>query len=327
MGRDISTTALGATESSTAAPGATSAGPSADVGVIGGSGFYSFLDDVERVRVETPFGAPSDDVRIGEVGGRRIAFLARHGQGHRLAPHRVNYRANLWALRSVGVRQVLAPCAVGSLLPAHGPGTLVVPDQVIDRTWGRAHSVYAEPGTSADGSDTGPVVHVSFADPYCPRGRAVVLDRAAAAGWAAVDSGTLVVINGPRFSSRAESMWHRQAGGTIVGMTTMPEAGIARELAMCFTTVALVTDHDAGVEGQDAVRHRDVLAVFEQNMGRLKSLLLDTVGRLPDDEPDRTATCACRRALDGIPLPFTLPSSGAPGEEERAAPRSSGTTR
>ena len=149
----------------------------ADIGVIGGSGFYQFLEDAERVRVTTPFGDPSDDVVVGEVEGRRVAFLARHGQGHRFPPHRVNYRANLWALRAVGVRQVLAPCAVGSLVPAHGPGTVVVPDQVVDRTWGREHTVYDGPG---------PVVHAGFADPYCPRGRAAVLDAVERAGSSAV---------------------------------------------------------------------------------------------------------------------------------------------
>lgn len=279
----------------------------ADVGVIGGSGFYSFLDDVERLHVDTPFGAPSDDVGVGDVGGRAVAFLARHGRGHRFPPHRVNYRANLWALRSVGVRQILAPCAVGSLIPEHGPGTIVVPDQIIDRTWGRAHTVYAEPSTSPDGYDTGPVVHVSFADPYCPRGRTAVLEATAAADAPTADQGTLVVVNGPRFSSRAESGWHRQAGGTIVGMTTMPEAGLARELAMCFTSVALVTDHDAGVEGQAVVSHSDVLTVFAHNMERLKGVLLDAITRLPEAEPDAAATCACRHALDGLPLPIAIP--------------------
>lgn len=278
----------------------------ADVGVIGGSGFYEFLSDVERVRVDTPFGPPSDDVVIGSVEGRDVSFLARHGQGHRFAPHRVNYRANLWALRSVGVRQVLAPCAVGSLVAAHGPGTVVLPDQVLDRTWGREHTVYAEAGTSR-GDDTGPVVHVSFADPFCPRGRATMAACAREAGSEAVPSGTLVVINGPRFSTRAESVWHRQAGGTVVGMTTMPEAAIARELAMCFTTVALVTDHDAGVEGQDVVSHAEVLRVFAGHMDRLKGLLREAVVRLPPAEPDDTASCPCRRALDGLPLPVDLP--------------------
>ncbi|HEU4332743.1 MAG TPA: MTAP family purine nucleoside phosphorylase, partial [Lapillicoccus sp.] len=168
--------------------------PRADIGVIGGSGFYEFLEGAEQVRVDTPFGAPSDDLIIGELRGRRVAFVARHGKGHRFPPHRVPYRANLWALRSVGVRQVLAPCAVGSLRRALGPGTVVVVDQVVDRTWGRAHTVYDEPGV---------VVHVGFAEPFCPRGRRVAVQAAREAQVAVEDGGTLVVVNGPRFSSRA----------------------------------------------------------------------------------------------------------------------------
>ena len=277
----------------------TTTGPPADIGVIGGSGFYEFLEGAERHQVSTPFGEPSDDVVIGEVDGRRVAFLARHGQGHRFPPHRVNYRANLWALRSVGVRQVLAPCAVGSLRPEHGPGTLVVPDQVVDRTWGRNHTVY---------DDAGPVVHVGFADPYCPRGRAAAIDAAHAAGNSVVDGGTLVVINGPRFSSRAESLWHQQAGWSVVGMTGMPEASIARELAMCFTTIALVTDHDAGVEGGEAVTHAEVLKVFARSIDGLKAVLRSAVALMPDAEDDASATCVCRRSLDGLTLPIALPT-------------------
>ncbi|CAG7574311.1 5'-methylthioadenosine phosphorylase [Barrientosiimonas humi] len=272
--------------------------PLADIGVIGGSGFYSFLSSPERHRVETPFGDPSDEIAVGEVDGRRVAFLARHGQGHVFPPHRVNYRANLWALRSLGVRQVLAPCAVGSLRPEHGPGTLVVPDQVVDRTWGRAHTVYDEPG---------PVVHVAFADPYCPRGRAAVLRASAGSRLDAVDGGTLVVINGPRFSSRAESQWHRAAGWSVVGMTAMPEASVARELAMCYSNACLVTDHDAGVEGQEAVTHEAVLQQFARSIDDLKGLLRVAIARLPEPEPDDTARCACRRSLDGLTLPFELP--------------------
>lgn len=271
----------------------------ADIGVIGGSGFYEFLTGAQRVSVDTPFGEPSDDLVLGELHGRRVAFIARHGQGHRFPPHRVNYRANLWALRSVGVRQVLAPCAVGSLRRELGPGTVVVPDQVVDRTWGREHTVYG---------DVGRVVHVGFADPYCPRGRDVITSTVRSAGLPLAASGTLVVINGPRFSSRAESRWHQSAGWSVVGMTGMPEASIARELALCFTTVALVTDHDAGIEGEAGVTHREVLEVFAQNIERLKSLLVDAIAVMPTDEPDEKATCVCRRALDGVSLPFALPT-------------------
>lgn len=271
--------------------------PRADLAVIGGSGFYTFLDDAEQVRVETPFGDPSDLISVGTVGGRSVAFLPRHGRGHTLPPHLVNYRANLWALRSLGVRQVLGPCAVGSLRPDLTPGTVVIPDQVVDRTSGRASTVYDE---------VGPVVHVAFGDPYCPRGR-----RAVAAsdphGLSVVENGTLVVINGPRFSSRAESRWHQAAGWSLVGMTGMPEAAHARELAMCFTAVCLVTDHDAGVVEGQSVTHADVVAEFGRSIGHLKDMLTDTITHLPAAEPDGSATCSCRRALDGLRLPFDLP--------------------
>jgi 5'-methylthioadenosine phosphorylase len=284
---------------STAAPStAPSTAPSERIGVIGGSGFYSFLTGATRVAVTTPFGDPSDEIVVGEIEGRGVAFLARHGHDHRFPPHRVNYRANLWALRSLGVRQVLGPCAVGGLRPHLGPGSVVLPDQVVDRTWGREHTVY---------DDIGAVVHVSFADPYCPAGRA-----AASAALAESDiphqlGGTLVVVNGPRFSSRAESVWHQAQGWDIVGMTAMPEAAIARELAMCFTTIAMVTDLDAGVEHGDGVTHEDVLVAFAENMPRFKALLADVVTRLPETMPDELATCACRRALDGRAQPFAQP--------------------
>jgi 5'-methylthioadenosine phosphorylase len=272
--------------------------PRAEIGVIGGSGFYSFFDtesgETEEVTVETPFGAPSAPLTIGTVSGRSVAFLPRHGIHHQFPPHRVNYRANLWALRSVGVRQVLGPCAVGSLRAELGPGTLVVPDQVVDRTWGRAHTIY---------DAEGPVVHLAFADPYCPHGRRSVAAEADSGGWPLSDGGTLVVINGPRFSSRAESIWHASAGWSIVGMTGLPEAAIARELALCYTSIALVTDHDAGVEGDAGVTHAEVLEVFGRNIERLKSLVQATIGALPSADDD----CTCRHSLDGLTLPFALP--------------------
>src|SRR5881394_3276508 len=161
----------------------------ADVAVIGGSGLYALLDDAEEHKVETPYGAPADPITVATVGGRRTAFLPRHGRDHRFPPHRIPYRANLWALRALGVRQILAPCAVGGLRTELGPGSLVVPDQLVDRTSGRAQTY----------SDTG-AVHVSSADPYCPRGRAAALTAARDHGWPVTDGGTMVVIEGPRFS-------------------------------------------------------------------------------------------------------------------------------
>jgi 5'-methylthioadenosine phosphorylase len=257
---------------------------SAAIGVIGGSGLYAFLDDAEQITVQTPYGSPSDALVVGDVGGRRVAFVPRHGKDHRFPPHRIPYRANLWALRSLGVRQVLAPCAVGGLRLSLGPGALVVPDQLVDRTSGRVQTFH----------DTG-AVHVSFADPYCPTGRAAVVNSAIAAGWPVTDGGTMVVIEGPRFSTRAESKWYASQGWSVVNMTGHPEAVLARELALCYTAIALVTDLDAGVEGAEAVTQEEVFRVFGENTGRLRTLLLDVVAALPTDR-----TCSCVAALDGI---------------------------
>jgi 5'-methylthioadenosine phosphorylase len=262
----------------------------AEIGVIGGSGFYSFLDDVEEIEVSTPYGPPSDPVAIGTLpGGRRVAFVPRHGRDHRFPPHKIPYRANLWALRSLGVRQVVAPSAVGSLTPAYGPGTLAVPDQVVDRTSGRLNTYFDEGA-----------VHVSFADPYCPVGRQTALETAA--DWQPIDGGTLVVIEGPRFSTRAESKWFAAQGWTLVGMTGHPEAILARELALCYIPACLVTDLDAGVEEGTGVTHEEVLRVFAANVDRLR----DLVGRIATALPTER-TCPCPHTLDGLKLPFELP--------------------
>ena len=276
------------------APAPLYAGPRADVGVIGGSGLYSFFDEAERVEIDTPWGPPSDPLTVGSVAGRRVAFVPRHGRDHRFPPHRVNYRANLWALRTTGVRQVLAPCAVGSLRPELSPGTFVVPDQLVDRTWGREHTLYDE---------LGPVVHIGLADPYCPHGRAAILRVAGQRDLHPEDGGTLVVVNGPRFSTRAESRWHGAQGWSIVGMTGAPEAALARELALCYTAVAVVTDHDAGVETSAGVTQAEVFAVFAANVDRLRALLVAAIPALPAASTD----CPCRHALDGVALPFPLP--------------------
>lgn len=272
----------------------------ADVGIVGGSGFYELIDDAEFAVVDTPFGAPSDAIAVGNLAGRRVAFLPRHGTDHRFAPHRVNYRANLWALRSLGVRQVLSLSAVGSLRAEYGPGTLVTPDQVVDRTSGRSWTY----NDAANGADNG-VAHVAFADPYCPRGRAAATRSAANPVVAdqVVDEATLVVINGPRFSSRAESLEYQSLGWSIIGMTGMPEAGLARELALCFTVLALVTDTDAGVEVGAGVTHAGVMEQFAANIPRLRAWLVRTVAALPAEQTD----CVCAEVYAATAPPFELP--------------------
>ncbi|UGY91900.1 S-methyl-5'-thioadenosine phosphorylase [Streptomyces gobiensis] len=275
-------------------------GARAEIGVIGGSGFYSFLDDVTEVSVETPYGQPSDSLFLGELAGRRVAFLPRHGRKHHLPPHRINYRANLWALRSIGVRQVLGPCAVGGLREKYGPGTLLVPDQLVDRTKTRVQTYYdGEP--RPDGQQPN-VVHLTFADPYCEAGREASLAAARGCGWEPVDGGTMVVIEGPRFSTRAESSWHAAQGWSVVGMTGHPEAVLARELGLCYSSLALVTDLDAGAEAGDGVSHEEVMRVFRENLGRLREVLFDAVGGLPTER-----LCSCAGALAGLDLGIELP--------------------
>ncbi|NKY15218.1 S-methyl-5'-thioadenosine phosphorylase [Streptomyces somaliensis] len=274
----------------------------AEIGVIGGSGFYSFLEDVTEVEVTTPYGRPSDSLFVGEAAGRRVAFLPRHGRAHRLPPHRINYRANLWALRSLGVRQVVGPCAVGGLRAEYGPGTLLVPDQLVDRTKSRVQTFFdGEP--LPDGTVPN-VVHTTFADPYCPEGREVALRAARERGWEAVDGGTMVVVEGPRFSTRAESRWHAAMGWSVVGMTGHPEAVLARELGLCYTSLALVTDLDAGAETGEGVSHTEVLRVFGENVERLRTVLFDVVAALPSTA---SRACLCTRAHDGWDLGIELP--------------------
>lgn len=254
--------------------------PGAHVAVIGGSGFYRLLDDAVDVDVDTPFGEPSSPVTIGRVGAADVAFVARHGKGHALAPHQINNRANLWALAHLGVGRVIAPCAVGSLRADVAPGDFMVLDQLVDRTWGRAD-------TYLDGPE---VDHVGFADPYCPELAATL--RAAAGPDTVHPSGTVVVINGPRFSTRAESRWFRAAGWDVVNMTQYPEAYLARELGLCYAGLALITDYDTGVEGNDvAVTMDAVLAVLADNVTRTRRLLFDAIPTIP-----RPAGCGCAEA-------------------------------
>jgi 5'-methylthioadenosine phosphorylase len=253
----------------------------ADVAVIGGSGLYALLaEGAAEHRIDTPYGQPSDPITVATVGGRAVAFLPRHGRDHRFPPHRIPYRANIWALHEIGVRQILAPCAVGGLRPELGPGTFVLPDQLVDRTSGRPQTFYDDRA-----------VHVNFADPYCPDGRRTVLENAG--GLELHDGGTMIVVEGPRFSTRAESRWYASVGGSVVNMTGHPEAVLARELALCYTTIALITDLDAGVEGDHGVTQEEVFRVFGENTERMRALLLDALPKLPT-----TRDCPCARALD-----------------------------
>lgn len=257
------------------------------LGVVGGSGFYSFFAPRARsVTVETPFGPPSAPITVGTVGTHEVAFLPRHGVSHEFSPHTVPYRANMWALRSLGVRRVLGPCAVGSLTPELGPGAIVVPDQLVDRTSRRDATYFDTHG-----------VHVSFADPYCPELRAAATDQPGVA-----DGGTMVVIEGPRFSTRAESQWYARQGFTLVNMTGHPEAVLARELEMCYAAIALVTDLDAGIEAGTGVRAADVFAEFTRNLAPFKRLVQDTLAALPAER-----TCTHCLAHEGVALPFPLP--------------------
>ncbi len=273
----------------------------AEIGVIGGSGFYQFLDAAEEVKVDTPYGPPSDPVTVGEVAGRRVAFLPRHGRDHRFPPHRIPYRPNLWALRSLGVRQVIAPSAVGSLTASFGPGTLVVPDQLVDRTSGRAQTFFDQRG-----------VHVTFADPYCASGRERAIAAANEVGWAPVPSGTLVVIEGQRFSTRAESQWFAAQGWTLVGMTGHPEAVLARELALCYIPLAVVTDLDAGIEAGEGVTQTEVFKVFAANVARLRDLVATLIAALPGRSARRRLRARAGRPAAPVPAPRLTPPCPVP---------------
>lgn len=257
------------------------------IGVIGGSGFYTFFDpDAASVNVATPYGDPSAPVTVGRVGIHEVAFLPRHGRSHEFSPHTVPYRANMWALRALGVRRVIAPCAVGSLTAELGPGAIVVPDQLVDRTRGRADTYFDSGG-----------IHVGFADPYCPTLRAI-----AAGHPDVIDGGTMVVIQGPRFSTRAESQWFVRQGFSLVNMTGYPEAVLARELEMCYAALALVTDLDAGVEVGTGVRAVDAYAEFARNLVPFKGVVHAVIDGLDSER-------VCRHCLahEGVELPFDLP--------------------
>jgi len=244
------------------------------------------MQDASALTVTTPYGEHSSGLTVGSLADRQVAFLPRHGENHELPPHEINYRANLWALRKIGVRQVLAPCAVGSLQPELGTGSFVVPDQLVDRTSGRKQS-FVQRGA----------VHVSFADPYCPVARAALVDAARSQDVDPVDGGTMVVIDGPRFSTRAESQAYARQSWSLVNMTGHPEAVLAREMAMCYAAIALVTDLDAGLQPDDAVNQSDVFAEFARNLSPLRAILFTALHQLPAAPG---VGCTCSKSLDGM---------------------------
>jgi 5'-methylthioadenosine phosphorylase len=261
----------------------------ADIGIFGGSGFYSFLPDVEEVRVHTPYGPPSDKLAIATLEGKRVAFLPRHGRDHSVPAHAVNYRANIWAFKQLGVKEILAPCSCGSLQTAIQPGDFVILDQFVDRTTGRKDTFFDGPETH----------HIGAAEPYCSRLRKLALERAEAQGIRVHPTGTMVVVQGPRFSTRAESAWFTREGWDVVGMTQHPECILARELGICYTGIALATDYDTGIaQGREPVSIEEVFRVFHENVGKVQSLIRAIVPHLAGDRP-----CECeeeaRRAVVG----------------------------
>ena len=265
----------------------------AEIGVIGGSGFYRLLDEAESVPVSTPYGSPSDDVTVGRVGDRNVAFIPRHGRAHSLPPGAINYRANLWALRSLGVTRVIAPCAAGSLQPNVKPGDIVVCDQFVDRTASRPDTYF----------DTGPkVAHVSTAHPYCPVLRETAVTVGRSTGLPIHDHGTVVVVQGPRFSTLAESRWFSSMGWQVINMTQYPEVTLARELEMCYLNLSLITDYDAGLEGDPDVRPvsvDEVVALFATNIAKLRDLILTLIPEIPEDRGCLCATAMSSAVIHG----------------------------
>lgn len=261
--------------------------PTALIGVFGGSGLYSLLEKVQEVKVETPYGPPSDRIAVATLEGKKVAFLPRHGKDHAFPPHRIPYRANLWAMKSLGVRKIIGPCAAGSLNKDVKPGEFVICDQFVDRTSGREDTFYDGPVTT----------HVSAADPYCQKLRTIAASTCRDLKIPHRDRGTVVVIQGPRFSTRSESRWFASQGWEVINMTQYPECYLARELEICYVNISLITDFDVGLEKQDGIKpvsHEEVLKVFQANNEKVKGLLLNMIKGI-----ELSKTCACQSALKG----------------------------
>lgn len=270
----------------------------AEIGIIGGSGLYDIegLRSVKAVTIKTPFGTPSDAIMLGELDGVRVAFLSRHGRGHRLNPSEINYRANIYALKSLGVRRVISVSAVGSMKETIKPGDVVIPDQFIDLTKRRVSTFF----------EGGIVAHVGFAEPVCVSLTTTLLASARSVGATAHQGGTYLCIEGPQFSTRGESRLYRQWGVSVIGMTNLPEAKLAREAELCYATVALATDYDCWHETEEAVTVEAILATLHQNVALAKRLLRATMGSVL-----AASSCGCQQALQGtvITAPERMPAA------------------
>lgn len=256
----------------------------AQVGVFGGSGFYSLLDKVEEIEIDTPYGKPSDKLFLGNISDKKIAFLPRHGRKHSIPPHKINYRANLWAMKELGVTRIISPCAVGILQKEIKPGDFVISDQYVDRTNNRIDTFYDGPVTT----------HVSAADPYCNELRELAFQAACKNNVTCHKTGTIVVIQGPRFSTKSESKWFTSMGWSVVNMSQYPEAHLARELEMCVVNISLATDYDSGLIGNvPPVSHAEVMKVFQDNLEKLRKTLFKLVSLIPKER----TKCKCGEVL------------------------------
>lgn len=256
----------------------------ASIGIFGGSGFYSFLDDVKEYVIETPYGKTSDKIAIGKVAGKNVAFMPRHGKEHSITPENVNYRANVWAMKQIGCKHIISPCAAGSLQKEIKPGDIVFCDQFVDWTFGKRKDTFFE----------GPIVtHVSAAETYCPKLRELAINSAEKLGLSYHKTGTVVVINGPRFSTKAESKFFTSQGWGVINMTQYPESYLVKEMDMCPLNISLITDYDAGlVSDTEPVSHAAVIEVFKSNIENLKKLLVQIITDF--DEYD----CACHKTSE-----------------------------
>lgn len=260
--------------------------PKLKIGIIGGSGFYKLLDNPKEIKVETPYGEPSDAVMVGKYKNVPVAFLPRHGRHHQLPPHKINYKANLWALNKLEVHNVLAPCACGSLQPKIKPGEFVIVDQFVNKTFGRDDTYFHGPD----------VVHISTAEPYCPHLRQEIYRASKKLKIKSHFGGTAVVINGPRFSTRSESQWFSQQGWEVINMTNYPESVLARELGMCYAAICLVTDYDAGIKNNPKIKPvtmQEITRTFKQNNAKAKKLLLHLIKYLPSSK-----ICKCHEEVE-----------------------------